>query len=41
MQVHVGDRVVAEGAEVDATVDSELAGEAAQGVVLEAVQVRD
>ena len=32
---------VAEGAEVDATVDSELAGEAAQGVVLEAVEVRD
>jgi len=30
---------VAEGAEVDATIDTELAGEAAQGVVLESVQV--
>jgi len=30
---------VAEGAEVDATLDTELAGEAAQGVVLESVEV--
>ena len=32
---------VAEGAAVDATMDSELAGVAAQGVVLETVEVRD
>jgi hydrogenase nickel incorporation protein HypA/HybF len=31
---------LAEGAEVDAAVDADLAGEAAQGVVLEAVEVR-
>ena len=31
---------IAEGAEVDATMDGDLAGEAAQGVVLEAVEVR-
>ena len=30
---------IAEGAEVDATVDGDLAGEAAQGVVLESVEV--
>lgn len=30
---------LAEGAAVEATMDSELAGEAAQGVVLEAVEV--
>lgn len=30
---------LAEGAEVDATLDTELAGEAAQGVVLESVEV--
>ena len=30
---------VAEDAEVDATLDTELAGEAAQGVVLESVEV--
>jgi hydrogenase nickel incorporation protein HypA/HybF len=30
---------LAEGAEVDATVDDDLAGEAAQGVVLESVEV--
>ena len=30
---------VAEGAEVNATVDGDLAGEAAQGVVLESVEV--
>lgn len=32
---------IAEGAEVDATMDESLTGEAAQGVVLEAVEVRD
>jgi hydrogenase nickel incorporation protein HypA/HybF len=32
---------VAEGAEVDATLGEDLVGEAAQGVVLEAVEVRD
>jgi len=32
---------VAEGAEVDATVDDELDGAAAQGVVLESVELRD
>ena len=32
---------VAEGAAVVATMDSELAGRAAQGVVLETVEVRD
>lgn len=31
---------VAEGAEVDARMDAELTGEVAQGVVLEAVEVR-
>lgn len=31
---------IAEGAAVDATMDGDLAGEAAQGVVLEAVEVR-
>lgn len=31
---------VAEGAEVDARMDDELTGEAAQGVVLESVEVR-
>jgi hydrogenase nickel incorporation protein HypA/HybF len=31
---------LAEGAEVDATLDTELTGEAAQGVVLESVVVR-
>lgn len=31
---------LAEGAEVDATVDEDLTGEAAQGVVLESVEVR-
>ena len=31
---------VAEGAQVDATMDDDLAGEAAQGVVLESVEVR-
>lgn len=31
---------IAEGAEVDASLDEDLAGEAAQGVVLEAVEVR-
>jgi len=30
---------VAEGAEVDVTLDTELAGDAAQGVVLESVEV--
>jgi hydrogenase nickel incorporation protein HypA/HybF len=30
----------AEGAEVDATLDDDLSGEAAQGVVLESVEVR-
>jgi hydrogenase nickel incorporation protein HypA/HybF len=30
----------AEGAEVDATLDEDLSGEAAQGVVLESVEVR-
>jgi hydrogenase nickel incorporation protein HypA/HybF len=32
---------LAAGAEVDATMDDDLAGEAAQGVVLESVEVRD
>lgn len=32
---------VAEGAEVDARMDHDLAGEAAQGVILESVDVRD
>jgi hydrogenase nickel incorporation protein HypA/HybF len=32
---------VAEGAEVDATMDADLDGDAAQGVVLESVDVRD
>jgi hydrogenase nickel incorporation protein HypA/HybF len=32
---------LAEGAAVDATMDADLAGEAAQGVVLETVEVRD
>ena len=32
---------IAEGAEVDARVDEDLEGEAAQGVVLESVEVRD
>ncbi len=31
---------IAEGAAVDATMDGDLSGEAAQGVVLEAVEVR-
>lgn len=31
---------IAEGAEVDATMDQDLTGEAAQGVVLESVEVR-
>jgi hydrogenase nickel incorporation protein HypA/HybF len=31
---------VAEGADVDATMDEDLTGEAAQGVVLESVEVR-
>jgi hydrogenase nickel incorporation protein HypA/HybF len=31
---------IAEGAEVEATMDEDLAGEAAQGVVLESVEVR-
>ena len=31
---------LAEGAEVDATLDEDLEGEAAQGVVLESVEVR-
>ncbi len=32
---------LAEGAQVDATMDDSLTGEAAQGVVLESVEVRD
>jgi hydrogenase nickel incorporation protein HypA/HybF len=32
---------LAAGAEVDATMDDDLTGEAAQGVVLESVEVRD